>query len=300
MAEPGGSTPSGVLLVDKPEGWTSHQVVGRVRRLLGTRKVGHAGTLDPMATGLLVVGVGRATRLLGHLTRSDKSYRATLRLGQGSVTDDAEGELTDPIDTGHLTEAQVLTAVQRYRGRILQVPSAVSAIKVSGQRAYALVRRGDEVDLPAREVTIHRLEVTALRRVPLAGVTLLDLDIDVDCTSGTYIRALARDIGRDLGVGAHLTRLRRTHSGPFAVTEAQLAGDGLAGSEPPPLLSLAEVAQRCFAWVEVDDSEARDVGFGRSLARAVPADPTALLHAGRLLALYRPEGGRSVPVAVLA
>lgn len=299
----------GLVVVDKPPGWTSHQVVGRVRRLLGTRKVGHAGTLDPMATGVLLVGVNRATRLLGHLAGHDKTYTATIRLGMSTVTDDAEGEPVDCRGAAGVGEEEVRAAIGAFTGTISQVPSAVSAIKVNGRRAYALVRAGEEVKLTPREVTVSRFEVTGVRAPArdgrrdgeAAGAPLLDVDVVLDCSSGTYVRALARDLGRMLGCGGHLTALRRTRVGAFDLTLVGLDEAGLAGDGPPPLLGLAEVARRAFPVVEVGPEQAADVTHGRSLDLVVAGDPTALLHDDRLLALYRPgEDGRASPVAVLA
>lgn len=295
---------SGILVVDKPGGITSHQVVARARRALGTKKVGHAGTLDPMATGVLVLGVERATRLLGHLALDDKAYDATIRLGQATNTDDADGEVTDAPGAAGVNPAQVAAALERFRGDILQVPSAVSAIKVDGQRAYARVRRGEEVALAARPVTVSRLEVRGVRAATgSGGVRVLDVDVSIECSSGTYIRALARDLGAALGAGGHLTALRRTRVGPFRLADA--TWDAHLGELAPgllldlPLLSMADAARACFPVVEVDAGAARDVGFGRSLALDVPGDPTAILHEGRLLALYRPAPGGAHPVAVL-
>jgi tRNA pseudouridine55 synthase len=291
----------GLLVVDKPQGWTSHQVVGRVRRLLGTKKVGHAGTLDPMATGVLLVGVNRATRLLGHLAGHDKSYTATIRLGQATVTDDAEGDVVSADGAGDITEAMVRAALPAFTGVISQVPSSVSAIKVDGKRAYALVRAGAEVELKPREVTVSRFEALAFRHGDAGGLPVLDVDVVVDCSSGTYIRALARDLGGVLGTGGHLTALRRTRVGGFDLSLVALDGAGLAGDDPPALIGLADVARRAFAVVEVDETQAREIGYGRSLALTVPADPTALVSDGDLLALYRPgDDGRAQPVAVLA
>lgn len=298
----------GLIVVDKPAGWTSHQVVGRLRRLLGTRKVGHAGTLDPMATGVLLVGAGRATRLLGHLALTDKSYRATIRLGQATVTDDAEGEFTESRGATGVTAEQVEAAMAGYRGRITQVPSAVSAIKIDGVRSYARVRAGEEVQLAGREVTVFRFELIRTRQAGVFGwqageaysIDVLDVVVEVDCSSGTYIRALARDLGRDLGTGGHLTRLRRTRVGPFSFDEPHLSPNGL-DAEPGvriPLLSPAEVARRCFPVIELDEAEAAGVRHGQALERPVPADPTALLAGEELLALYRPKGAGAVPVAV--
>lgn len=295
---------AGLLLADKPGGITSHQVVSRARRALGTKKVGHAGTLDPMATGLMILGVERGTRLLGHLTGMDKTYEATIRLGIATNTDDAEGEpLSSP--GAHLAAVgpHIAAGVAALTGPIQQVPSSVSAIKVKGQRAYALVRRGEEVSLAARPVTVSRFDVLDVRAGAWANRPVIDLDVIVECTSGTYVRALARDLGASLGVGGHLTRLRRTRIGPFTLAHAgwdatlpQLQPDEL---HPVPTYPLGEIAPLAFATLELDADEACDVGYGRPLAREVAHDPTAVLHQGRLLALYRPEQGRSVPVAVL-
>ena len=291
---------SGILVVDKPQGWTSHQVVSRCRRLLGTRKVGHAGTLDPMATGVLVVGVNRATRLLGHLALTSKSYTATVRLGVATVTDDADGEATSTAGAAGLGDDAIEAALAPLRGDIVQVPSTVSAIKIDGQRAYARARRGENVQLAGRPVTVSRFEVLGRRDATADGVAVVDLDVVVDCSSGTYIRALARDLGTALGIGGHLTALRRTKVGGFDLVGALMPG-ALTADPPrrPALIPLAEVARRSFACLELDADEARDVGHGRPLRRPVPAELTALLHDDTLLGLYRPEGERAVPVAVL-
>ncbi len=281
-------TGSGLLIVDKPGGITSHQVVARARRALGTKKIGHAGTLDPMATGVMVLGVNKATRLLGHLTLASKTYEATIRLGQATVTDDAEGDVTAAPGASGLTRERIEDAVAAYRGVISQVPSAVSAIKVDGRRAYARVRQGEDVQLAAREVTVDAFAVLAVRSASADGLDVVDVDVRVDCSSGTYIRALARDLGRDLGTGGHLTALRRTRVGPF--TLADVSDD---------LIALDAVARRCFAVVEVGDAVAADAVHGRAVAVAVEADPTALLHGDRLLGLYRPDGALARPVAVL-
>jgi tRNA pseudouridine55 synthase len=287
----------GLLVVDKPAGLTSHDVVARVRRLAGTRKVGHAGTLDPMATGVLLVGVGKATRLLGHLTLTEKGYDATIRLGVGTTTDDAEGEVVSTAATGLLTEDDVRSAAGAFVGEIAQVPSSVSAIKVDGQRAYKRVRAGEDVDLPARTVTVHELVVTAVR----PGEDGLDVDVSVRCSSGTYIRAVARDLGEALGVGGHLTMLRRTAVGPFTLAEARTL-DQLA--DELTMLDLSEVARRCFPTFTLDEEQARDVGFGRTLDVRLDGDagsPVALLSPdGRFLALYRGSGDVAAPVAVFA
>ena len=298
MAEPA------LLVVDKPGGITSHQVVARARRALGTKKVGHAGTLDPMATGVLVLGVEKGTRLLGHLLLTTKTYEATIRLGQATNTDDADGEVTDaPGATLAEVGPRLQASVAALTGTIQQVPSSVSAIKVGGQRAYALARKGEDVQLAAREVTVSRFDVLDVRETAAEGVRVVDIDVVVDCSSGTYIRALARDLGAALGTGGHLTALRRTRVGPFGLEHAtwdavlpELAPGELFDVRSYPL---ADIAPLAFASVEVDAEAAHDVGFGRPLALDVPADPTALVHDGRLLALYRPADAGSVPVAVL-
>lgn len=285
------SAESGVVVVDKPAGVTSHQVVGRLRRLLGTRRIGHAGTLDPMATGVLILGVNRATRLLGHLALHDKRYLATVRLGQGSTTDDADGEVAAVADASGITPGDLESALASLRGRIQQVPSAVSAIKVNGKRAYDLARRGMEVELKAREVEVTRLDVLASH----PGEGILDVDIDVECSSGTYVRAIARDLGKSLGVGGHLTALRRTRIGSYDLSMAVELGE-----DPPTMMSMADAAKRSFPCVTVDLGRAADVGFGRRLDMTVPADVTGILSpAGELLALYRPDGDGAKPVAVL-
>ncbi|MDO5535680.1 MAG: tRNA pseudouridine(55) synthase TruB [Propionibacteriaceae bacterium] len=293
-----------LLVVDKPSGITSHQVVARARRALGTKKVGHAGTLDPMATGVLVLGVEKGTRLLGHLLLTTKSYAATIRLGQATTTDDAEGEVTDAVGaTLAGVGAGLRAGVDALTGTISQVPSTVSAIKVNGQRAYALARKGEDVELAARQVTVSRFEVLDVRQTRADSLDVVDLDVVVDCSSGTYIRALARDLGASLGVGGHLTALRRTRVGPFGLEHATWDAE-LPSLEPGELFDthpypLAQIAPLAFDTVEVDAASARDIGYGRSLPLTVPADPTALVHDGRLLALYRPSAHGSEPVAVL-
>jgi tRNA pseudouridine55 synthase len=295
--------PSGLVVVDKPGGMTSHDVVARIRRLARTRKVGHAGTLDPMATGVLLLGVEKATRLLGHLALAEKQYAATVRLGVGTTTDDAEGEPTGGAPAGALTEADVADALARFTGPIEQVPSTVSAVKVDGRRAYARARAGEEVELRPRPVTVHEL---ALLEVRPAG-DVLDVDVRVRCSSGTYVRALARDVGSLLGVGGHLTALRRTAvgAGDRSVTLADAAPlAALEWSGELPLLGLAEAARRFFPVLDVDEQAARDVGHGRPLDLAAPASagtPFGVLGPdGALLALYAGrDSGPATPVAVL-
>jgi len=285
---------SGLVVVDKPAGWTSHDVVGRMRRLAGTKKVGHAGTLDPMATGVLVLGINRATRLLGYLTHADKEYLATIRLGQSTVTDDAEGEVTGSTSAAHLDEAAVRAVLPAYTGDIQQVPSSVSAIKVDGVRSYAKVRSGEEVTLKARPVTISAFDVDAVR---VAG-DVVDVDVRVVCSSGTYIRALARDIGADLGVGGHLTMLRRTRVGGFPLRLARTLEELETELH---VIGLDDVARASFDSYDLAEREAQDVRFGRALTGIDLGAPRAVAlfdPAGEFLALYEQRGGVAKPVAV--
>jgi tRNA pseudouridine55 synthase len=292
------ASPAGLVVVDKPSGMTSHDVVARVRRLAGTRKVGHAGTLDPMATGVLLVGVNRATRLLGHLTLTEKAYDATVRLGASTTTDDAEGETLSTRSVQHLTEDDVRSAAGRFIGHLQQRPSSVSAIKVDGRRSYARVRAGEQVDLPARPVTVHELLVTDVRRDESdERAEFVDVDLSVRCSSGTYIRAIARDLGEELAVGGHLTMLRRTAVGPFLLGEARTLEE-LADSFE--MVEISEVARRCFAAYRLDDEQAQQVRYGRPLdVRLTERDPVALFEpAGAFLALYQQRGSVAAPVAV--
>ncbi len=266
---------------------TSHDVVARVRRLAGTRKVGHAGTLDPMATGVLVLGVDRATRLLGHLMLTEKQYEATILLGASTTTDDAEGEVVSRATTEHLEAAAIHTALAAFVGEIDQVPTAVSAIKVDGKRAYQRVRDGEEVELKSRRVTVHDLQVTDLR--------LPEVDITVRCSSGTYIRAIARDLGAALGVGGHLTALRRTAVGAFDLAGAHTL-DELG--EEFTLLPIADAARVSFPAVDLDDGDAAAVRVGRALTRPLEALSAVFSPAGEFLALYEPAESGSRPVAV--
>ena len=280
---------SGLVVVDKAGGMTSHDVVSRVRRLAGTRKVGHAGTLDPMATGVLVLGINRATRLLGHLLLTEKAYDATVRLGVTTTTDDAEGEPLDHADTSGLDEARIRGAFAAFVGEIDQVPSAVSAIKVGGKRAYQLARQGEQVDLPSRRVTVHELTVHAVHGD--------EVDISVRCSSGTYIRAIARDAGERLGVGAHLTALRRTAVGPFDLSQARTL-EQLA--EEFTLLPIADAARTAFPAYDLDERQAADVRHGRRIDVPVDATTAVFGPAGEFLALYGPDEttGRARAVAV--
>jgi tRNA pseudouridine55 synthase len=288
---------SGLAILDKPAGWTSHQVVGRIRRLAGTRKVGHAGTLDPMATGVLIVGVEKATRLLGYLALSDKVYEATIRLGIGTVTDDAEGEIVTASGAAGLGGTEIDAAMEGLRGDILQVPAAVSAIKINGVRSYRRVRAGQSVELPERPVTIRRFDVLGRRELEVDGVGCVDLSVVVECSSGTYIRALARDLGAALGVGGHLSSLRRTRVGPFTLDEAQTLDEAERGLRVVPL---DRVVHSSFPTLTVEETQAGQIRNGRRLAGVIlPDSTTALLDAaGHFLALYRQEGPDAIAEAV--
>ena len=340
------SGPDGLLLVDKPAGWTSHDVVARVRRLARTRRVGHAGPLDPMATGVLVLGVGRGTKLLTFLVGCDKAYAATVRLGQATVTDDADGEVTasaDPAVVAALTPERIAAEVARLTGPIHQVPSAVSAIKVNGRRAYARVRGGEQVVLAPRPVVVSRFEVRDRRQVTLScpddttspapdgtadRLSVLDLEVEVEVSSGTYVRALARDLGAALGVGGHLTALRRTRVGGYHVADchsmaalaevaelpelpelpestpvAEASGTATPGQPAVggghggiPILGLAAAARAALASRELSAQEALALGHGRPIASAQPgrAAPVAAFGPdGRLVAVLDETGART-------
>ena len=329
----------GILVVDKPQGLTSHDVVGATRRLAATRKVGHAGTLDPMATGLLLLGIGRATRFLTYLVGADKTYEATVRLGVETTTEDADGQIIAArgCRIADLPEGRLQEALTALTGPIQQVPSAVSAIKVDGVRAYQRVRDGQDVELQARPITIHELRLTAGPRKTVVEAALsdgpdaaeaVDIDILVSCSSGTYVRALARDLGRALGCGAHLTALRRTAVGPFDIDEAHTLADLSAqvetdASSPEPhgvtTLPLEELARRCFERLSLTEDEARALRYGQPLdaevlergeapegrrlqASAKTAEQRVVAGfapGGRLVALLRHQGPRARPVLVL-
>ncbi|TDD68705.1 tRNA pseudouridine(55) synthase TruB [Jiangella aurantiaca] len=285
--------PDGLVVVDKPSGWTSHDVVARIRRLAGTRRVGHAGTLDPMATGVLVVGVGKATKLLGHLALTEKEYDATIRLGAITVTDDAKGEVTATADASAVTDDAVAEGVAALTGPIQQVPSAVSAVKIDGVRSYHRVRSGENVELPARDVVVSRFDVLATRR----DGPYVDLDVSVACSSGTYIRALARDLGASLGVGGHLTALRRTAVGPYRLDRARTL-EALAADFA--VLPLAEAAAAAFPRLDVDAGTAGKVAHGMPLpATGRGPGPVAVFGPdGRLLSLVEDRGSRAKHLAV--
>lgn len=293
-------TRAGLLVVDKDAGMTSHDVVARCRRLLGTRKVGHAGTLDPMATGVLVLGVERATKILGLLALTTKAYAATIRLGQSTVTDDAEGEVLATTDAAAVTDEAIATAVAALTGDIFQVPASVSAIKVDGKRAYARMRDGEAVELAARPVTVSRFAVLTRRevRADLGDGCFVDLDVEVECSSGTYIRALARDLGSALGVGAHLTALRRTRVGPFGLEHART----LAQLEDDPTVSLdIDAAIRtAFPCRDVTVAEAALLANGRWLDPVgIPGVYAAIDPSGRAAALLQEKGTRASAVFVV-
>jgi tRNA pseudouridine55 synthase len=285
----------GIVVVDKPAGWTSHDVVGKLRRLAHTRRVGHAGTLDPMATGVLVLGIERATRLLGHLALTEKSYDATIRLGESTHTDDAEGTVVASAPAGHLTRERVEQAIGDLTGEILQVPSSVSAIKVAGERAYRKVQMGESVDLPARRVVVERFDVRDLRQ----NGDLLDVDVSVDCSSGTYVRALARDLGAALDVGGHLTALRRTRVGAYGLHDARTLEEL---ERTFAVVPIADVAAQTFPRFDVDDSTARLVSYGQKLPGVeVGGGPVGIFAPdGTFLALYEDTDEGARPVAVFA
>ena len=287
---------SGILLVDKPQGITSHDVVARVRRAAGTRKVGHAGTLDPLATGLLVLGLNSSTRLLTFLVGLDKTYEATVRLGVSTASDDSDGAVTATADASGVTDAAIDAGVAALTGPISQVPTTVSAIKVDGRRAYDLAREGVEVELAARDVVVSEFVVLDRRDAVVDGVPVRDLDVRVSCTSGTYVRALARDLGAALGVGGHLTALRRTRVGSFDVADAAV----LEGIEVgPALLAPTTVASSLFPVWSMTADETTDLGHGKRPAVEL-ADTdgpvAAVTPAGDLAGLVSVRGGRAKPI----
>ena len=259
---------SGLVLIDKPKGWTSHDVVAKMRGIAGTRRVGHAGTLDPMATGLLLLGINAGTKLLTFLVGATKTYEATIRLGASTITDDAEGEVTSTADgsaVDALTLEKIESALNALRGEIMQVPSSVSAIKVDGERAYAKVRGGDEVKLAARPVTVSRFEVTSdIRLVSDGDSKFIDFEAVIECSSGTYIRALARDLGSALQVGGHLTALRRTRIGTYKIEDAQKV-DGLS-SNSLSITSMFDAVKESFELRELSEQEVVDLRHGKRIS----------------------------------
>jgi tRNA pseudouridine55 synthase len=287
----------GLIVVDKPGGMTSHDVVARVRRLAKTRRVGHGGTLDPMATGVLIIGVNRATRLLTYVIGAEKEYAATIRLGESTVTDDAEGEVTGRVSAAGVTEEAIRAGLAAQTGEIDQVPSAVSAIKINGQRAYKRVRDGEEVDIPSRKITVYRLDVLAIR----AAGDVIDVDVEVACSSGTYIRAIARDLGRTLGVGGHLTALRRTAVGGFTLAEASTLPE-LEERAPDVIgLPMADAARRAFRQRTATPDEAKVLSHGGPLDPIGIEGPYAVFDAaGDVLAIVSERDGRARAEIVLA
>jgi len=288
----------GIVIVDKPPGMTSHDVVSRCRRIFGTKKVGHAGTLDPMATGVLVIGIERATKILGLLTATSKSYSATIRLGCSTSTDDAEGEVLQEYSTQAVDDDAVMAVIAGMRGEISQRPSAVSAVKVGGKRAYQLVREGHEVELAERTVRIDRFDVVRSGRVPGGVDGFIDVEVEVDCSSGTYIRALARDLGEALGAGGHLTALRRTRVGGYGLEQARSL-DVL--TETPELsYSLDRACLLAFPRRDITGEQAEDASHGRALPPAGIAGVYAATDPdGRVIALLEDKGSRTGSVVVI-
>ena len=282
---------NGFLLVDKASGMTSHDVVAKMRKRFETKRVGHAGTLDPMATGVLVLGIGSATRLLQYVTDGSKSYDATIRLGQSTHTDDFEGDVLTTTDAQNLTDLEITDALKQFVGTIMQRPSSVSAIKIAGKTAHQRVRDGEEVDIPAREVTITRIEVKSISRV----AQFVDVEVSVDASVGTYIRAIARDLGEVLKVGGHLTILRRTLVSPFSLAECKT----LELAEP---ISVAEGISRILEVRTLDNNERIEISFGRTISASKSAGPIAALDSsGEFVALIlnKTEAGKEIATPIL-
>jgi len=285
----------GFLVVDKAGGMTSHDVVAIARRALNTRKVGHAGTLDPMATGVLVLGFGNGTRLLQYITDGDKSYRATIRLGSSTISDDKDGEVISSADTSQVSDSDIESELAKMRGTFMQRPAQVSAVKVAGKRAYDRVREGEEFELAAREVRISQLEVSSIIR----HSTGIDIDIEVTCSAGTFIRSIARDLGAALGVGGHLIALRRTRVSGFTENQSVSIADLKVGSFTT--LALADVARNTFKVRELSDAEVIELSFGRALSQNSSDEISAGISPdNRLVALLRNSDGSAKPIAVFA
>ncbi|MDJ1132629.1 tRNA pseudouridine(55) synthase TruB [Streptomyces iconiensis] len=309
MARRRDNGPGGLIVVDKPAGFTSHDVVAKLRGMARTRRVGHAGTLDPMATGVLVLGTEKATRLLGHLALTEKEYVATVRLGQDTVTEDAEGELTASAGASGLSREAVEAAVAKLTGDILQVPSTVSAVKIDGQRAYKRVRQGEDVELAARPVTVSSFAVHDLHEETAEdGTPVTDLLVSVACSSGTYVRALARDVGAALGTGGHLTALRRTRVGPYGLDGAhtlEKLQEYVDAEEPLPSLPLGQAAAAYFPRWDVSEEQARLIGNGAQLRMPVSfaeaEGPVAVFGpADSFVALVEEKDGKARSLAVFA
>jgi tRNA pseudouridine55 synthase len=286
---------SGLVFIDKPSGWTSHDIVAKLRGIAGTRRVGHAGTLDPMATGLLVLGVDAGTKLLTFLVGANKTYEARIRLGASTITDDAEGEITSTADASGITREQIEQALENLRGEIMQVPSSVSAIKVNGERAYAKVRGGDEVKLAARPIAIHKFDITS---APVAVDGFLDFDVVIECSSGTYIRALARDLGAALKVGGHLTALRRTKVGDYRVADA-LSMETLT-RENLKVTHLLDSALANFEKFELTEQQEIDLRHGKKLDGSIGSEIAAAVRGDKLVAMIESAGSKLKSAVVFA
>jgi tRNA pseudouridine55 synthase len=285
----------GFLVVDKAPAMTSHDVVAVARKALGTRKVGHAGTLDPMATGVLVLGFGNGTRLLQYITDGDKSYTATIILGASTVTDDREGEVISEVSAEHISDEEINKGLAKMVGEIQQIPSSVSAVKVDGERAYDRVRAGEVFELAARTITISSLEILEIRRLGAR----IEIDVDVTCSAGTFIRAIARDLGSDLQVGGHLSALRRTRVAGFPISQA-ISFEELKTQTFTPL-ALSDVARATFTVRELGLDEVSELSFGRPLASNASDEIFAALSPdNRLIALLKNESGKAKPIAVFA
>ncbi|MFD9354284.1 tRNA pseudouridine(55) synthase TruB [Streptomyces sp. NPDC060031] len=300
MSDNAGKTPDGLVIVDKPSGFTSHDVVAKMRGIAKTRRVGHAGTLDPMATGVLVLGVEKATKLLGHLALTEKEYLGTIRLGQDTLTDDAEGEIISSTDASGVTREAVDEGIAKLSGAIMQVPSKVSAIKIKGVRSYKRARDGEEFEIPARPVTVSSFQVYDMREAEAEdGTKVVDLIVSVVCSSGTYIRALARDLGAGLGVGGHLTALRRTRVGPYKIDRARTL-DQL--QEELTVMPIGEAAAAAFPRWDLDARRASLLGNGVRLEMpdAYPVGQTVAVYGpqGELLGLVESKGGKAKSLAV--
>jgi tRNA pseudouridine55 synthase len=281
------SLQDGFVIIDKPAGITSHDVVAKLRKSLGTKQVGHAGTLDPMATGVLVLGVNKATKFLQYITQGKKAYHAQIRLGQVTTSDDAQGEITSTSDTSNVSDQEIRDFLATQVGSIMQVPTKVSAIKINGQRAYDLVREGKEVDIPSRQIDIYMLDVIEIKRGEF-----LDIEISVECSAGTYIRSIARDLGSSLGVGGHLISLRRSLVAPFSLSDC-------SGLESPVIRPLASEISKVMRVRDVDLQEVKELSFGRSLSASSTDGPVvALAPDGQVAAILENREHGAQPVAV--